>query len=132
VTASIASRTPVATPDAPSAIGPYSQAIRHGDVLYCSGALPLDPADGSLVTDSPAAETIRCLENLQAVCRAAGAQLENALRVTVYTTQLERFAEINEAYSAFFRVAPPARVTIGVAALPKDAHVEIDAVVAIG
>jgi 2-iminobutanoate/2-iminopropanoate deaminase len=124
-------RTVIATPDAPGAIGPYSQAIRHGDVLYCSGALPLDPVDGSLVTDSPAAETIRCLENLQAVCRAAGAELENAVRVTVYTTQLERFAEINEAYGAFFRAAPPARVTIGVAALPKDAHVEIDAVVAV-
>jgi 2-iminobutanoate/2-iminopropanoate deaminase len=124
-------RTVVATPDAPGAIGPYSQAIRHGDVLWCSGALPLDPASGELVTDSPAAETIRCLENLQAICRAAGAELEDAVRVTVYTTQLDRFAEINEAYSAFFRVAPPARVTIGVAALPKDAHVEIDAVVAV-
>jgi len=124
-------RTVIATPDAPGAIGPYSQAIRHGDVLYCSGAIPLDPASGELVTDSPAAETIRCLENLQVVCRAAGAELENAVRVTVYTTQLERFAEINEAYGAFFRVAPPARVTIGVAALPKDAHVEIDAIVAV-
>ena len=124
-------RAAVATTDAPAAIGPYSQAIRHGDVLYCSGAIPLDPASGELVTDSPAAETIRCLENLQVVCRAAGAELENAVRVTVYTTQLERFAEINEAYGAFFRVAPPARVTIGVAALPKDAHVEIDAIVAV-
>lgn len=124
-------RTVVATSDAPGAIGPYSQAIRYGDVLYCSGAIPLDPVTGELVGDSPAAETIRCLENLQAICRAAGAELEHAVRVTVYTTQLERFAEINEAYSAFFRVAPPARVTIGVAALPKDAHVEIDAVVAV-
>jgi 2-iminobutanoate/2-iminopropanoate deaminase len=71
-------RTVVATPDAPRAIGPYSQAIRHGDVLYCSGSLPLDPASGELVTDSPAAETIRCLKNLQAICGAAGAELENA------------------------------------------------------
>ena len=124
-------RTVIATPDAPGAIGPYSQAIRHGDVLYCSGAIPLDPASGELVTDSPAAETIRCLENLQVVCRAAGAELENAVRVTVYTTQLERFAEINDAYGAFFPDVPPARVTIGVAALPKGAHVEIDAVVAL-
>jgi 2-iminobutanoate/2-iminopropanoate deaminase len=124
-------RTAISTPDAPAAIGPYSQAIRHGDVLYCSGALPLDPADGSLVTASPGAETIRCLENLQAVCRAAGAELENAVRVTVYTTQLDRFAEINKAYTTFFPAAPPARVAIGVAALPKDAHVEIDAVVAV-
>jgi 2-iminobutanoate/2-iminopropanoate deaminase len=124
-------RTAVATADAPDAIGPYNQAIRHGDVLYCSGALPLDPADGSLVTDSPAAETTRCLENLQAVCRAAGTELANALRMTIYTTRLDRFAEINDAYGAFFGDVPPARVTIGVAALPKDAHVEIDAVVAV-
>ena len=127
----IPSRTVITTPDAPGAIGPYSQAIRHGDLLYCSGAIPLDPATGELVGGSPAGEAIRCLENLRAVCEAAGARLEDALRVTVYTTQLERFAEINEAYSAFFRSAPPARVTIGVAALPKGAHVEIDAVVAI-
>ncbi len=125
------SRTVVATPDAPGAIGPYSQAIRHGDVLWCSGALPLDPASGELVTDSPAAETTQCLENLQAVCRAAGAELANAVRVTVYTTQLDRFPDINEAYGAFFPSAPPARVTIGVAALPKGASVEIDAVIAV-
>ncbi len=128
---SVPSRSVVATDDAPGAIGPYSQAIRHGDVLYCSGALPLDPASGELVTESPAAETTRCLENLQAICAAAGAELANAVRVTVYTTQLERFAEINEAYGAFFSAEPPARVTIGVAALPKGANVEIDAVVAV-
>jgi 2-iminobutanoate/2-iminopropanoate deaminase len=125
-------RTIVATPDAPAAIGPYSQAVRHGDTLYCSGALPLDPADGALVADSVAAETTRCLRNLEAVCRGAGAALTDAVRLTVYTTQLDRFAEINEAYGAFFADAPPARVTIGVAALPKGARVEIDAVVALG
>ncbi len=130
MTAPTPQRTAVATADAPGAIGPYSQAIRHGDVLWCSGALPLDPADGTLVTDAPGRETTRCLENLQAVCRAAGAELENAVRVTVYTTRLERFAEINDAYAAFFGTVPPARVTIGVAALPKGASVEIDAVVA--
>jgi 2-iminobutanoate/2-iminopropanoate deaminase len=132
MTATGSPRTAITAPDAPAAIGPYSHAVRHGDVLYCSGALPVDPADGSLVSASPAAETARCLENLRAVCRAAGADLSNALRLTVYTTQLDRFAEINEAYSAFFDAAPPARVTIGVAALPKGARVEIDAVVAVG
>lgn len=121
----------VTADDAPAAIGPYSHAVRHGDVLYCSGALPLDPADGTLVTSSPAAETIRCLDNLRAVCRAAGTELEQALRVTVYTTRLASFAEINEAYSAYFRTAPPARVTVGVAELPKGASVEIDAIVAV-
>jgi len=131
MTATVPSRSAVETSEAPGAIGPYSQAIRHGDVLYCSGALPLDPADGSLASDSPASETTRCLENLQAVCRAAGAELGNALRLTVYTTVLERFAEINEAYGAFFGAAPPARVTIGVASLPKGARVELDAIVAL-
>lgn len=131
MTASTPPRTAVATADAPGAIGPYSQAIRHGDVLWCSGALPLDPTNGTLVTDSLASATTRCLENLQAVCRAAGAELEDAVRVTVYTTRLGRFTEINDAYGAFFRAVPPARVTIGVAALPKGASVEIDAVVAV-
>ena len=124
-------RTPVSTSDAPAAIGPYSQAIRHGDLLWCSGAIPLDPATGEIAGGSPAGETIRCLENLRAVCAAAGARLEDAIRVTVYTTRLERFAEINEAYGAYFGSVPPARVTIGVAALPRGAQVEIDAVVAV-
>jgi len=124
-------RTPVHSDDAPAAIGPYSQAIRHGGLLWCSGALPIDPATGELTGDSPAAETTRCLENLRAICATAGARLEDAVRVTIYTTRLERFAEINEAYGAFFPDVPPARVTIGVAALPKDALVEIDAVVAV-
>jgi 2-iminobutanoate/2-iminopropanoate deaminase len=127
-----APRSVVTSADAPAAIGPYSHAIRHGDLLWCSGVLPLDPVGGSLVSESPGAETARCLENLRAICQAAGAELADAVRVTVYTTQLDRFAEINAAYGAFFDSEPPARVTIGVAALPKDAHVEIDAVVAIG
>ena len=125
-------RETVNTPDAPDAIGPYSQAVRHGDTLYCSGAIPLLPADGSLVDDSRGAETARCLENLAAICEAAGTGLERALRLTVYTTDLDSFAEINEAYAAFFGDEPPARVAIGVAALPKGARVEIDAVVAVG
>lgn len=123
-------RSTVTSPAAPAAIGPSSQAIRHGDVLWCSGAIPLDPQTGELVDASVASETVRCLENLQAVCRAAGTDLSRALRLTVYTTQLDRFAEINEAYGSFFDADPPARVTIGVAALPKGARVEIDAVVA--
>lgn len=124
-------RHAVTTRDAPAAIGPYSQAVRHGDVLYCSGTLPLDPASGALEDSSPAAATERCLRNLAAVCAAAGTELGQALRLTVYTTELGRFAEINEAYAAFFPSEPPARVTIGAAALPKGALVEIDALVAI-
>jgi 2-iminobutanoate/2-iminopropanoate deaminase len=124
-------RTPVTADDAPAAIGPYSQAVRHGNLLFCSGQIPLDAASGELVGGSLADETTRCLENLSAVCRAAGTSLRRAVRLTIYTTQLDGFAEINDAYGAFFPDdAPPARAAIGVAALPKGANVEIDAIVA--
>jgi 2-iminobutanoate/2-iminopropanoate deaminase len=125
-------RSTVTAPDAPPAIGPYSHAVRFGDLLICSGALPLDPVSGELVTTSLAAETRQCLANLEAVCAAAGTTLARALRLTVYTTHLEGFAEINEAYAESFPSAPPARAAIGVAALPKGARVEIDALVAVG
>ena len=125
------SREVVHTDAAPEAIGPYSQAISHAGILYCSGAIPLDPSTGELVVGGLAAETKRCLANLEAVCAAAGTSLANALRLTVYTTDLGGFPEINEAYAAAFVGDPPARVTVGVAALPKGAHVEIDAIVAL-
>ncbi len=124
-------RETITAAGAPEAIGPYSHAVRHGDVLYCSGALPLDPATGEMEDASLGAATAQCLRNLAAVCQAAGAELTDALRLTVYTTQLESFAEINEAYAGFFPSEPPARVAIGAAALPKGARVEVDAVVAI-
>ena len=130
MTTSSASRTTVAAPDAPAAIGPYSHAVSHDGLLYCSGALPLDPDSGELIDSSPGAEAKQCLENLAAICRAAGTELSQALRLTIYTTRLEAFEEINQAYGAFFESAPPARVAIGVAALPKGAEVEIDAIVA--
>jgi 2-iminobutanoate/2-iminopropanoate deaminase len=131
MTPSSADRIAVTAPDAPGAIGPYSHAIRHDGLLFCSGQLPLDPASGELVDDSPAAETTRCLENLGTICGAAGTELGRAVRLTIYTTRLDAFAEINEAYGAFFDDGPPARVAIGVAALPKGAAVEIDAIVAV-
>ncbi|MBS1878302.1 MAG: RidA family protein [Actinobacteria bacterium] len=125
-------RRSITTTDAPAAIGPYNQAIRHGEVVYCSGTLPLDPGSGELVTDSLGAETAQCLRNLAAVCAAAGTELARALRLTIYTTDLAGFAEINEAYAGFFDAEPPARVTVEVSALPKGARVEIDAIVAAG
>lgn len=131
MTASQPARIPVTAPGAPAAIGPYSHAVRHGDVLYCSGQIPLRP-DGTLVDESLAAATRQCLDNLAAVCRAAGTELDRALRLTIYTTRLERFAEINDAYAACFDSSPPARAAVGVAALPKGVEVEIDAVVAAG
>jgi 2-iminobutanoate/2-iminopropanoate deaminase len=116
---------------APAAIGPYSHAVRTGSLLFCSGQIPLDPESGELVGSTPAEQARRCLDNLEAVCEAAGAQLSDAVRLTVYMTDLGAFAEVNDAYAAYFAAEPPARVAIGVAALPKGAQVEIDAVVAL-
>jgi 2-iminobutanoate/2-iminopropanoate deaminase len=116
---------------APDAIGPYSHAVRVDRLLFCSGQIPLDAQTGELVGESAAEQARRCLENLAAVCEAAGASLRDAARVTVYMTDLSAFAEVNEVYASFFDDAPPARVAIGVAALPRGAQVEIDAVVAL-
>jgi 2-iminobutanoate/2-iminopropanoate deaminase len=124
-------RETVAAPDAPPAIGPYSHAVRAGDLLFCSGQIPLDPSTGELVGATPGEQAAQCLRNLQAVCRAAGTSLERAVRCTVYLTDMGAFAEVNEAYARFFATDPPARVAIGVAALPKGAQVEIDAIVAL-
>ena len=124
-------RQTISTEHAPAAIGPYSQAVRHGDLLFCSGQIPLDPVSGELVKLDAAGQARQCLENLQAVCRAAGTSLENALRVTVYLTDINDFARVNEVYEEFFTAEPPARVAVGVAALPRGAEVEIDAVVGI-
>jgi 2-iminobutanoate/2-iminopropanoate deaminase len=115
---------------APAAIGPYVHAIRSGGLLFCSGQIPLDPRTGDMVGASPADQAGRCLENLAAVCAAAGTSLGNAVRVTIYTTDMSAFASINEVYGSFFESSPPARVAIGVAALPRGAQVEMDAVVA--
>jgi len=122
-------RSVVQTADAPEAVGPYSQAIRHGDLLVCSGQVPLDPASGEVVGETAAEQAAQCLKNLEAVCAAAGTSLGRALRLTVYTTDLGQFAAINEAYSAFFSEAPPARAAVEVSALPKGSLVEIDAIV---
>jgi 2-iminobutanoate/2-iminopropanoate deaminase len=117
---------------APAAVGPYSHAVRSGGLLFCSGQIPLDPASGELVGDTPGEQARRCLENLQAVCAAAGASLADAVKLSVYMTDLGAFAEVNEVYASFFAGGePPARVAVGVAALPKGAQVEIDAIVAL-
>jgi 2-iminobutanoate/2-iminopropanoate deaminase len=126
-------RRTVTAPGAPAAIGPYSHAVRAaGELLFCSGQIPLDPASGELVGVNAGQQARRCLENLRAVCAAAGTTLERSVRVTIYMTNLEQFAEVNEVCAEIFPEDPPARVTIGVAALPRGAQVEIDAVVALG
>jgi 2-iminobutanoate/2-iminopropanoate deaminase len=123
-------REPVTASGAPAAIGPYVHAIRSGGLLFCSGQIPLDPRTGDMVGATPADQAGRCLENLAAVCAAAGTSLGNAVRVTIYTTDMSAFASINEVYGSFFESSPPARVAIGVVALPRGAQVEMDAVVA--
>jgi 2-iminobutanoate/2-iminopropanoate deaminase len=113
----------------PAAVGPYSHAVKANGFLFCSGQVPLDPDSGQLVGGSIGDQTRRCLDSLQVVCAAAGAQLTDAVRVGIYVTDMATFAEINEAYATYFETDPPARTTIGVATLPLGAPVEIDAVV---
>ncbi|HEY2771073.1 MAG TPA: Rid family detoxifying hydrolase [Solirubrobacteraceae bacterium] len=126
-----AKREPVTAPDAPEAVGPYVHAVRAGDLLFCSGQIPLDARTGEVVGATPAEQAGRCLENLAAVCAAAGTTLGDAVRLTVYLTDMSAFASVNEVYGSFFENDPPARVAIGVAALPRGVQVEIDAVVAL-
>jgi 2-iminobutanoate/2-iminopropanoate deaminase len=125
------SREIVQAPGAPAAIGPYSHAVSAGGLLFCSGQIPLDPTTGELVGRTPAEQARRCMENLSAVCEAAGTTLQVAVRMTIYMTDLAAFAEVNEVYGGFFAADPPARVAIGVAQLPKGAQVEIDAIISL-
>jgi 2-iminobutanoate/2-iminopropanoate deaminase len=122
----------ISTDAAPAAIGPYSQAVRTSDLLFCSGQIPLDPSSGEIVKLDAPGQAERCLENLAAVCEAAGASLSNAVRVTVYLSDMNDFARVNEVYARFFEGdEPPARVAVQAAGLPKGADVEIDAIVAL-
>jgi 2-iminobutanoate/2-iminopropanoate deaminase len=124
-------RQPVTAVGAPAAIGPYSHAVSAAGLLFCSGQIPLDADTGELVGETPAQQAVQCLENLKAVCAAAGATLDDAVRLTVYMTDLAAFAAVNDVYAEYFQADPPARVAVGVAALPKGAQVEIDAIVAL-
>ena len=126
-------RHTVSAEGAPEAIGPYNHAVTSNGLLFCSGQIPLDPDTGELIEGDAGLQTRRCLDNLEAVCAAAGARLTDAVRMTVYATDLAGdWAAINEAYGSYFHHDDaPARAAIGVAALPKGARVEIDAVVAL-
>jgi 2-iminobutanoate/2-iminopropanoate deaminase len=124
-------REPVTAIGAPAAIGPYSHAVKAAGLLFCSGQTPLDPDSGELVGDTPGEQADQCLKNLAAVCAAGGASLADAVRMTVYVTDMGAFSAVNEAYATYFEGDPPARVTIGVASLPKGADVEIDAIIAL-
>lgn len=122
----------VSTPNAPSAIGPYSQAIRSGDLLFVSGQIPLEPSTGKLIEDvSIKAQTRRVLENLLAILAAAGGSAENVVRTTVFLRDMNDFAEMNSVYAEYFQSSPPARSTIQAARLPRDVAVEIDCIAVI-
>ncbi len=125
-------REPIDAPDAPAAVGPYVHAVRAGNLVFCSGQLSLDPASGELRGETFGEQARGCLDNLGAVAAAAGATLGDAVRVTIYLTDMSAFAEVNEVYAGYFGDAPPARAAIGVASLPKGGLVEMDAVLALG
>ncbi|HXN50140.1 MAG TPA: RidA family protein [Bryobacteraceae bacterium] len=122
----------IATAQAPQAIGPYSQAVVSNGTAYLSGQIPLDPATGQIVEGDIAAQTARVLENLKAVLAACGSSLDQVLKTTVYLKDLGEFTRMNEVYARYFPATPPARSTVEVARLPRDARIEIDAIARVG
>src|SRR5258708_3778840 len=121
-------REVISTPDAPKAIGPYSQAIKAGGLVFTAGQVALDPATGQVISGNVAAQTERALKNLAAILKAAGSGFEKVVRCTVFLKSMNDFAAMNEVYGRYFSAAPPARSTVEVARLPKDTLVEIDVI----
>jgi len=121
-------REAVKTPDAPAAIGPYSQAVRAGSFLFISGQIPLDPRSGQVTEGNIGTQTHLVMRSLGAILEAAGASYDQVVRTTVFLTDLADFEEFNEAYGGYFKGSAPARATVQVAALPKGVSVEIDAI----
>jgi reactive intermediate/imine deaminase len=121
-------RETIKTGSAPAAIGPYSQAVRHGEVVYLSGQIPLEPASMQLVEGDIAAQAHRVFRNLRAVCEAAGAGLDDIVKLTIYMTDLGHFAQVNETMAEYFTEPYPARATVEVAGLPLGAEIEVEAV----
>ena len=122
--------TPVSSPDAPAAIGPYSQAIRLGGLLFISGQTSVDPATGKIAPGGPAAEAGQCLKNIRAILRGAGMDMRNVVKVTVFLTDMTHFAPVNEVYAKAFSAPFPARACVAVKELPLGCLVEIEAVAA--
>ncbi|MEO5753294.1 MAG: RidA family protein [Chthoniobacterales bacterium] len=120
----------VSTSDAPAAIGPYSQAIRSGSMLYCAGQIPLDPATGQIVPGDIGEQTKRVLENVAAILKAEHLSFDHVIKTTVFLTSMDDFQAMNEIYGTYFRENPPARSTVAVSALPKGAKVEIEVIAA--
>jgi 2-iminobutanoate/2-iminopropanoate deaminase len=125
-------RETVTADGAPAAVGPYSHAVKAGGLLFISGQIPLDPDSGELVGETPTEQARQCLTNLATIAEAGGCSLAgDGVKLTVYLTDIGAFADVNEVYAEFFEGEPPARVAYGVAALPKGAQVEIDAILAL-
>ncbi len=116
----------ISTTEAPGAVGPYSQAVRIGNFVFCSGQIPLDPKTAQIVEGDISAQTRRVMENISAVLRAEGLAFENIVKTTIFLTNLADFQTVNELYGSYFKSDPPARSTVQVAALPKDAQIEIE------
>lgn len=121
----------ISTPDAPAAIGPYSQAVRVGSTIWLSGQIPLDPRTKELVSGDIEAQIRQVFENLKAVVTAAGATFDNVVKANIYLTDLSHFALVNKVMSEYFREPYPARAAVGVAALPRGAQVEVECIVAL-
>ena len=121
-------RAVITTPGAPGAIGPYSQAVRAGGLVFVSGQIPLDPATGAVVEGGVGAQTARVLDSLRAILEASGSGLGRVVKTTIFLTDLGGFAEVNEVYARYFPADPPARSTVQVAALPRGVKIEIEAV----
>ena len=121
-------KSAIGTAKAPAAIGPYSQAIKAGNLVFVSGQLPINPVNGQIITGAIEEQTEQVLRNIQAILEAAGASLENVVKTTLFIRDMNDFAKINEAYAKFFKNCPPARATVQVARLPKDAGIEIEAI----
>jgi len=118
----------VSTDKAPGAIGPYSQAIKGGGMIFCSGQIPIDPATGEFVSETVGEQTEQVLKNLSEVLKAAGSSLDNVVKTTVFLADMNDFVEMNEVYARFFSDNKPARATVQAARLPRDARVEIDCI----
>jgi len=118
----------ISTSEAPAAVGPYSQAVRIGSTVYCAGQIPLDPKSGQIVSKDISEQTRRVLDNISAILKAEGLSFENIVKTTIFLTDLADFQTVNEIYASYFKQAPPARSTVQVAALPKGARIEIEAI----
>jgi len=123
-------KKPIFTSEAPAAIGPYSQGMRSGHFLFCSGQIPLDPQSGEIVSGDIATQTRRVLDNIGAILRIAGLTFDNVVKTTIFLTDLADFQKVNEIYGSYFKQDPPARSTVQVSALPRGANVEIEVIAA--